>query len=289
MPPATLSLVYFAGGPHKRQPRVASGPGGFTLARSFPLGDPIGGTFIAPPVQNTLPVGSETYNFSFMNVSGAYSNASGGTPIGLTYTDNLGAPPGAPTPYVQNVPIVALAVYVPPGGGGLGHGPSGATIDSFDETTGNLFDDTFVSVSPDPTGALTTSGNVEGYVDTTSSKETIRALSPTSPTGVEFEHWALLGAPATFTSGAGLTVNMGVSVSALAFYKAPPPLSPQAQACKEAVQDIQTRIRNKGPLYLPADFATEKSSLEKCVSEGLLTQTFVNNLLNEYANIALSR
>jgi hypothetical protein len=224
MPNATLSLVYFANGPHRRQPRSAGGPGGFTLVQSFPLGNPSGGTFIPPPVQKTLPVGSAVYNFAFMNVSGGYSSASGGAPIGLTTTDNLNLNPNISV-FVQNLPIVALAVYVPPGGGPNGLGPSGATIDSFNQTTGSLFDDTFVAVSPDKNGALTTSGNVEGYVDTTSSTETIRALSPTSPTGVDFEQWVLLGPPATFSAGAGLTVDKGVSVSALAFYKTPPPLT----------------------------------------------------------------
>ena len=86
--------------------------------------------------------------------------------------------------------IVVLVVYAP-AGGGPGPGGSGATIDSFDTTTGNLFNDTFVTVSPDPSGTLTTSGNVEGFV-ATNNAETITALSPTSPTGVDFIEWVTL-------------------------------------------------------------------------------------------------
>jgi hypothetical protein len=87
-------------------------------------------------------------------------------------------------------------LYVPPLGG-VGNGPSGssgATIDSFDETTGSLFNDIFVSVAPDPGGALTTSGNNLGYVDTTKSQEAITAISPTS-SGVIFDQWRILLPP----------------------------------------------------------------------------------------------
>ena len=106
-------------------------------------------------------------------------------------------------------PITVLAVYVPAGGGSGDGGGSGATIDSFDETTGSLFNDTFVSVSPDPGGTLTKSGNVDGYVDTTSSAETITALSPTSPTGVDFSRWVALAPPTIAGAGAALAVQKG--------------------------------------------------------------------------------
>jgi hypothetical protein len=240
----TYNYVFFAGGPgNKRQPRSTDGPGGFTLISSLSGGTlQTGDTFGAGAQPSTivgptglLPGETQTYTFAFMNVTG-------GTPAGVNSFNSLIPPPPVT---VGSAPIVVLVVYVPTGGGGTGGG-SGASIDSFDETTGQLFSDTFVAVSPDPGGPpppLTTTGNVDGYVDTTNT-ETITALSPTSPTGVDFDQWVLLypqstsrteesGFPPKFVdvtvfpagisvAGANLTVDGGTSVYALAFYKAPP-------------------------------------------------------------------
>jgi hypothetical protein len=41
MPTLTYDYVYFASGPHQRQPRLSSGPGGFTLIQSIPGGTPV--------------------------------------------------------------------------------------------------------------------------------------------------------------------------------------------------------------------------------------------------------
>jgi hypothetical protein len=212
MPTLTYNYVYFAGGPHLRQPRTPGGPGGFTLIQSIP-GNTLAPNddFIPPDPPQTKVKGGQTYNFAFENVSG------GDPPQAHTFD------PETPPPKVKvlTAPIVVMVVYVRDGGGpGLG---SGATIDAFDETTNALFDDTFVSVSPDPKpgGPLTTSGNVEGYVDTTNT-ETISTLSPTSPTGVEFDQWVVLWGKAA-VAGVNLTVDKGASVSALAWYKAPSP------------------------------------------------------------------
>jgi hypothetical protein len=151
-----------------------------------------------------------------MTVSGG-SLAAGGPAVGVTSFGSNNPP--APV-LVGEAPITVLVVYVPPGGPGSGSG-SGATIDAFDETAGVLFNDTFVTVEPDATGALSKSGNVEGYVDTTNSTEAITALSPTSPTGVHFSRWVNLGPPATQQASPVLMVNKGASVMALAFYEAP--------------------------------------------------------------------
>jgi hypothetical protein len=286
----TYNYVYFgASGPHERRPvRSPGGPGGFTLIQ-----EKSGGTLqtgdqflIGIPLPETQKVGTATYNFAFVNVSG-------GTPSGSQVSFDYLNPP--PFVTVDTAPIVVLAVYVPTGGGG-GGGGSGATIDSFDETTGSLFNDIFVSVAPDPGGAQTTEANNMGYVSTSTSQEVITTLSPTS-SGVDFDQWAMLEAsaatpPPKFTvSGENLTVGEGTSVIALAFYKVPPPPPPPTaqQVCNQTAQSLQQIITNRGPLLLVAQLAAIKASLEKCVSEGFLTQAFVNNLLTEYANIGESR
>jgi hypothetical protein len=175
-------------------------------------------------------------------------------------------------------------VYVQTSGGG--NGPDfGASIDSFNETTGQLFDDTFVSVSPDPGGPpppLTTSGNVNGYVDTTNT-EAITALSPTSPTGVVLDQWVLLYPQATYrlvggglkgitvvtvypaginVAGAVLTVNGSTSVYALAFYKAPPPTTtPPLTACQELLKNWDA-LEPKTDLVLLAYYEEKLSACQ---------------------------
>jgi hypothetical protein len=264
----TYDYVYFTSGAgYTRQPRSATGPGGFTLINSLPGGTlQSGDTFAAGAQPSTLSVGggvtippspAKTYLFAFMNVSGGIPQGQT-TPSGVS-SFSSDAPP--PSVTVSSTPIVVLVVYVPTGGGGTGGG-SGAIIDSFDETTGQLFDDTFVTVAPDPGGPpppLTTSGNVDGYVNTANT-ETITALSPTSPTGVDFDQWQLLYPQATSrfelgglkgptvvtvyptgisVAGANLTVNSGTTVYALAFYKAPPsaPPPPPLTTCEELLKN----------------------------------------------------
>jgi hypothetical protein len=279
----TYSYVYFgAAGPHERRPvRTPGGPGGFE-----PISQKSGGTLqtgdqfqIGVPLPPTQSVGGVTYAFAFVNVSG-------GTPSGAQVSFDSTNPP--PYVTVASSPINVLALYVPPPGrSGNGNGGSGATIDSFDETTGSLFNDIFVSVAPDPEGILTASGNNQGYVDTTNSQEAITAISPTS-SGVIFDQWRTLVPPAP-DAGPVLTVGKGVSVIALAFYHAPPPPSPEQLACSEAVDFLQKIIQDRGPLLLPAQMNQVKASLERCVRAHYLTQAFVNSLLAEYATIGESR
>jgi len=186
----TYSYVYFAApGPHERHPvRSPGGPGGFQLITQRSGGTlQTGDRFqLGVPLPPTQLVNRATYNFAFVNVSG-------GTPSGAQVSfDNANPPPSVT---VASAPINVLAVYVPAGGGGGGGtGGSGTTIDSFDETTGGLFNDIFVSVGPDPGGELTTSGNDLGYVDTTNGQEGITAISPTS-SGVIFDQWRILFPP----------------------------------------------------------------------------------------------
>jgi hypothetical protein len=270
----TYNYVYFASGPHTRQPRSSSGPGGFTLIQTFAGGTlAAGDTFVASPQPATMPVGSETYDFAFISVSG-------GTGGGVT--SNSSTTP-APAVTVGSANISVLVVYALTGGGP--GGTAGATIDSFDISSGTLFSDTFVKVTPDPSGSLTTSGNVEGWVPSATGPLTIEALSPTSPTGVDFQYWLTLLPDASSTSP-NLAVGQNKSLSALAFYKTPPvvtppPLTPCQQAVEFLVQIIEDGDR---PLLTVAQFAAVKAQLETCVAEGKLTQTEVNNLLNEYQN-----
>jgi hypothetical protein len=227
----TFDYVYFSGGPgsgHTRQPRSPTGPGGgFTLISSV-LGGQVGPTF-SPSKQPAIQIVNKlTYTFAFMNVSGGIP-AGQTVPAGVTSFDP-NVPPAAVT--VGSAPIVVLVVYGPPAGTNGGGGPY-AVIDSFNETTGQLFDDTFVSVSPDPGGALTKTGNVDGYVSTTNT-EAITALTPTSPTNAKFDQWVLIypqPAPGATASGTTLTVTSNTTVYELAFYKTPPP--PPLTTCQE--------------------------------------------------------
>jgi hypothetical protein len=267
----TYQYVYFASGPHTRQPRSSSGPGGFTLIQTLPGGTlSSGDTFVAGAQPSSETVDGNTFPFAFVSVSG-------GTQGGVT---SLQANVPAPSVTVGSADIVVLVVYAPTGGGGIGG--SGATIDSFDIATGSLFDDTFVSVSPDSSGALTTSGNVEGYVDTTNSAETITALSPTTPTNVNFVRWLTL--PSTVSTSESLAVDAGVSVSALAFYNKPPAVvPPPLDPCQESLRSLNQIVEdNDRPRLTVAMFNAIKAQLEKCVAEKKLTQTQVTDALNAY-------
>ena len=280
MPSLTYSYVYFAAGKHQRQPRSASGPGGFTLIQSIEGGTLASGDKFAIGAQpDTQQVGNQTYSFGFVSITG-------GTPSGLIGLDSNTPPPLVT---VGSSPIVVLVVYVPDGviGGPPGH-DSGATIDSFNETAGALFSDTFVSVAPDQGGALTTSGNVYGWVDTWTSAETITALTPTSPTNVVFDRWGILGPAGGATiSMANLKVPAQANVSALAFYKIPPPPpnNPAKTLCLEtAASLVQMSSQGPdGPLFTTTEYAGVTMALQKCVLQGYLTQTYVKQLETQYA------
>ena len=266
MPTVTYDYVYFSSGPHQRQPRLPGGPGGFALIGSAPGGDPSGGTFQASPQPSTQVVDGDTYNFTFMNVSGGYSSAAGGAPIGVTSTESTIPPPAV---YVRNLPIVVLVVYLPSGGGVAGRRVSGATIDAFDETTGILVDNTFVTVSPD--GSQNNEANQYGWVATTNT-ETVAALSPITPSSTDrntvnanFDKWVNLQDPQsdivtssnngeTVTeveiSGVNLKVTQGWSVSALAFYKSPPS-PPPLDHCHSLANEVQTLLDTVGAANIP--------------------------------------
>jgi Carboxypeptidase regulatory-like domain len=217
MPSVTYQYLAFVPGRHQRQPRTISG---FKVLESFSGGDPLpGGTFLAPPPPRTQTVDSETYVFSFMTVTGG-SLKPGEPPVGLTSLD----PEHPPTTqvFIGKSPLNVVVVYVPSGVVGPPQpGPSGATIDQYDQTHGVLLDDTFVTVTPDPDGTLTVSGNVEGFVDTTNREESIIALPTTSPSGANFVEWVTLNPPAQKSTSPTLEVGAGQSLSAFAFYDVP--------------------------------------------------------------------
>jgi hypothetical protein len=118
-----------------------------------------------------------------------------------------------------------------PQGGGVGD-DWGASIDSLDISTNTLISPDFVSVAhngqPDPTG--TTTGNVDGWVDTSVASEIITAYQHVNPPLASFVAWVDLlnplnhpGADAGVTvggqSGADLTVTARTNAFGLAYYQ----------------------------------------------------------------------
>jgi hypothetical protein len=248
MPNVTTNYVFFSSSKAEtRAQRHAESNGGFQPAG--PAQYTVGLTpqpypwpqapFGIPP---SLPVGapSPTYKFAFVNVSG-------GEPGGLTGFD-----PGNPPLFtVGSNPVNILVVYVPVGGVG-GQGDSGASIDAFDETTGELVNDSFVTVSPDsvpqlPGDSLTSDGNIYGWVDTQNSAETITANPSTiEPTNAGFDRWMdLLNGPLT-QGDLVFPALQGKNSYALAFYvqlAATPP--PPPNACQEFLTSLNFLIREK--------------------------------------------
>ena len=222
MPSLVYEYVYFgAGGAHTRQPRATNAYGGFTpipglnssapqtLASNTQFGVP--GAFLLP----TVTVAETTYYFAFVNVSGLQEG-------GLTSFDHNVPPPNGT---VGTNPVKVLVVYLPHGDGPPGE--PGAVIDAFDETLGRLVDDNFVTVTVNGSSnaALTNSGNLYGWVETTNSSVTITAYSgfalvlegmPGTHTG--FDKWTNLE-DGTSPAGLNLTVNQGQTVYAFAFYQ----------------------------------------------------------------------
>ena len=179
------------------------------LLQSSPGGD-LTGSFIAQLPKDPITVGvpPKTFAYSFMTVSGG-SLKPDEAPVGVTSFDPSVPPQRV---FIGAAPVNVLIVYVPKGGSGRPGTGSGATIDQLDDTSGHLLNDTFVTVAPDSSGALTNSANVEGFVDTTNSGEGITALPTTSPSGVDFVGWATLGPPAHLNPSPVLSVNKGDSV-----------------------------------------------------------------------------
>ena len=283
MPQLTLNYVVYTGiGMHTRQPRNTSAYGGFTPIDSL-SGSPgnLGpGTFKVTlgmmPKQITDTTGSPpvTYTLAFVNVSG-------GTNGGQTSFDP-NTPPGSAT--VGSDPIVALFVYLPPPGGS---GIPGASIDAFDETIGSLVDDTFVTVSPDPDGSLTTSGNVDGWVST-AGNETIAAYSHIAISNADFERWVSVTGPPTPAAGLNFVADQNTNPVVLALYKATPAPPPGEVTCEDTVQHILKMINSgiPGLHFTTTEWTGIKANLQNCVLRGYLTQATVNSVIAQYVAYA---
>jgi hypothetical protein len=110
--------------------------------------------------------------------------------------------------------MTVTAWYVPEGGGGH-PGPSFEFVDAFSDAIGDFVNDTFVTVTSDP--SLTNDANVIGEVPTTVA-ETLLAAASIS-TGERFEHW--VGGTPTDDVDA---IAAGSSGIAIATYRRPDPL-----------------------------------------------------------------
>lgn len=272
MPTLTTSYVYFgASGAHTRQPRTITSYGGFTPIPGLnpgPSGTLVSGTSYTPGTADPTEMGA-TLAFSFVNMSGCEE--------GPLTSYSASSPP---TGTVGSDPISVLYVYIPVGGGP--NGDTGAVIDAFDETSNSLVDNSFVTVTPDPGGTLTTEANVDGWVDTTDSGYTIVADNPNIgaylswPTTPLFDKWVDLNSPtpAGLISGANLMPGEGVTVYALAFYK-----SPVMKMPKEHFPDKPWRVKEwdkehykEFPDKNPADVHSFKHVVEKGGKE--MVETF---------------
>jgi hypothetical protein len=283
MPAATYLYVYFAGGKHNRKNRPpGAAAGGFTFIKPpkpggmWNPGDP----FPCHDYPQTEPVNGVNYNFSYMTVSGCVANGAQTTSFDCT-TPPIPMPPNG-TPIgleVGTAPITVVGVYVPPSVVGLG---GGVSIDAFDETTGTLFNDDFVSVSPDSHGVETQGGNNDGYVDTKNAAETITALSPTSPTAVNFTRWVRLGPPANAISNKDLVAQKGDSFAALAFYVAPPQ---EQTTCTDALASLDQLLLDQNPQLTGKQWTDAQALLSKCVAQGFLPAAKVNNAIQQYNHL----
>jgi hypothetical protein len=272
MPTLTINYVAYTGiGPHTRQPRAIGQYGGFA-----PIGNlsgavgnvSEGSTFQLTPglMQSPLIAGNLTYSFGFVNISGG----TGGGQTSVKHTQPLSVTVGT-------APILVMVVYVAQEGSG-----SGASIDAFDESTGSLVDDTFVTVSPDANGALTTSGNTEGWVVTTNT-ETIAAHAHITPTNADFDKWVVLESNNLPPAGVNLKVNGGTSVIALAVYKDTPAEPQEEIGCQDMLQSIDASI--SGPPHGPKLTITQWKAVVKqlgvCRSKGFITLAQYNSAINK--------
>jgi len=145
---------------------------------------------------------------------------------------------------------------------------TGADIDEFNEASGTLADDLFVSVFQPPSAssadpALTHSGNYEGVVNTTSNNVRINAdqvpLNPASQApvadGLLFDRW-VAGPGATGwaigSSANDLDVNSQTDVYALALYRAPCPSGYSWTTSPTINQCVQTKPKcPAGEVWVP--------------------------------------
>jgi hypothetical protein len=269
MPTATISYMTFGGiGEHTRRP-TRSGPSfGWSQFSGGPDGPPApgwptGSTFPIyggqlPPQQ---PVNGQTYYFAFATISDG-TNSVTSTQAGQDISFTVGT-----------APITAFIAYAPPPPvGGQGTGGSGATIDSWDETTEGLLTNPqgegpiFVTVSPDDAAQdVTNEANNQGFVPTTNTQETISALEAIASPDTTFDQWVNLwqnvpGQPPFPATGVNLAAAANASYLALAFYKAvkAPPLT----TCQQELANWNS-VKQKPPNIVILEFY--RRALINCV------------------------
>lgn len=222
MPLLTIKYLQYVTGPGRsRQPRMPM-PG------AYPPGLGTIPCYIQQPPNTLTPVTAFTapypidpaglpcipgYKFAFQSVTGLEEG-------GLISTDILSPCAGT----VGTEDVVVLNVYVPAGGGTGPAGENGAVIDAFNVETGNFCDDDFVTVVPDSGGALTTSGNVLGWVNSQGGNLTVTAYSYISPSNKYFQRWEIVPGTGNATdsvSGSALMVGQNTNPFAFAFYTGP--------------------------------------------------------------------
>jgi hypothetical protein len=237
MPAATLSYVFLQNGAHTRQPRT--GAFGFTpnLVPGVPgfatqsLGNyPQYSQFSVPGFQSIRFIHPNDYKvyFAFVTISDGVN--------ALTWTK---ADESTPFFTVGTTPIKVFVVYVTVDVVvHIGTGKNGAIIDAFNETTLQLIDDNFVTVSPDDANNdLTSSGNQKGFVPSDiPNSETISAIQNIEPSNASFVQWINLlqyappgpnpqpsGPPFPEPGSNNLVAAPGSNYFALAIYKSPTP------------------------------------------------------------------
>ncbi len=120
-------------------------------------------------------------------------------------------PAGPLTQAVGANPLTITAWYMPLGGG---TGPTVIIDDAFSATKGDFIDDTFVTVTSDP--SLTNQANVVGIVPTTVA-ETLQAAATVASTTEPFSKWMAFGAGTA--SGNTLNVPAASVGIAIAIYQ----------------------------------------------------------------------
>ena len=209
-PPCLIyDYVYYQPGTGTRYPPPrSSNSGRFLRFYSDPFGSVNANQTYQPSTnpKSPYPVGGSTYSLAYVNVSGGQeggitvfpdTHGDFNIPGQVSVTVQTGTP-GTPPPN-----IVVLYVYFPVGGRPCPPNQkcaTGASIDEFDEMSGQLGDDLFVKVTPDPSGLLTKSGNDKGTVDTTNPP-----LSGSKPTQAPQEACSTNGSPGQ-TQGDGRLV-----------------------------------------------------------------------------------
>ena len=115
--------------------------------------------------------------------------------------------------------MTITAWYLPEGGG---NGETAIIDDAFSAVLGNFIDDTFVTVTSDP--SLTNQANVVGIVPT-ANPETLKAYPSVASTGEPFAKWMSFGAG----TAVGDTINVPAKAvgMAIALYQSPPPIQLQ--------------------------------------------------------------